>query len=94
MSVKDRSCGKSFAEYIFAILGFFVSQETKRRPILAEAMIQALLFIPSVLVVVDIMVCLRVCKMELWHHIRNHAVEDMPTVKVYLIRTDADNIAY
>ena len=59
----DRCLRKRAIEHIFSLLGFLVRQEAEARAVFVEALVQPVLFIPAILVVVDIMVRLWICEM-------------------------------
>jgi hypothetical protein len=61
----DCSLREGPIEHILARLGFSICEEAKAGFIFIEALIQAGLFVPAVFVVVDVVVSLRVGKVEL-----------------------------
>jgi hypothetical protein len=59
-------CGEHSIQHVFAFFGFLVRDEAEGGAILAEAVIEFPFFIPAVLVVVNVVVCLRIGEVQLW----------------------------
>jgi hypothetical protein len=58
--------GEHSIEDIFALLGLFVGEEAKGGSVLVETVVECGFFIPSILVVVDVMIGLRVGEVQLF----------------------------
>ena len=57
---------KGFAEHVFTLFGLMISEEAERRLIFVEAFVQSFLLIPTVLRIVDVMICLWLGKVQLF----------------------------
>jgi hypothetical protein len=81
--------------YFLAVLGFSVSEEAETGLVFIEALVEAWLLVPSVLVVVDVVVCFWIRKVELdsrcqWTAVQRISVAGGP----YLVRSYTDNVAF
>lgn len=52
-------------EHVFPLFGLLVSDKAKRRPVFIETVVETPFFVPAILVVVDVVICLRLCEMQL-----------------------------
>jgi hypothetical protein len=96
LSFLDRSLREGAIQHILAILGLGICKEAKAGAVLIEAPVQPRFLIPTVLVVVDVVVGLRIGEMELhtsaWSATRRY--QSVGTGPQYLVWSDANNIAW
>jgi hypothetical protein len=66
LSLLDSGRREGSIQHVFSFLGFLVRDETEGRTVLVKAVVETPFLVPPVLVVVDVLVGLGVCKVELY----------------------------
>jgi hypothetical protein len=74
LSTPDGCLRKRAIEHIFSLLSFLVRQKAEARTILVETFVQLVLFVPAILVVIDIVVRLRISEVQLRKPVTQSAI--------------------